>query len=204
MSKSLSVSVAITGASGVKVALRLLEVMTGLGIKVKGVIVTRAAEQVAFYEEGYKPEEFRGLVGKLSKAPVYSDTDFSSPLASSSNQPDAMIIVPASMKTLSLIARSEPSTLTSRAALAIIRLGRRLVVAPRETPLGELELETLLRLARLGAIIVPLCPGFYTRPATISDLVDFMVGKLLDALGVRADVYKRWGSEAEHSSKALD
>jgi len=190
-----SVSVAITGASGVRVALRLLEVIRDKGVEVKGIIVSRGAIEVARHEEGMDEGELLGLLRSYSR--VYGDTDFDSPLASSSNQPDAMVIVPASTKTVALIANGLPSTLASRAALAILRLGRRLVVAPRETPLGIGELENLLRLARMGALIVPMCPGFYHKPKTLDDMVDFSVGKILDALGIEARVYQRWMEEAD-------
>jgi 4-hydroxy-3-polyprenylbenzoate decarboxylase len=186
-----TVSIAITGASGVVVGLRVLEELTRLGIEVKGVIVTRGALEVARFEEGLEPGEFNGRVEGI--APLYSEDDFSSPLASSSNQPDAMAIVPASMKTVAAIASGYSSNLVSRAALAILRLGRRLVVAPRETPVGAIELENMLRLARTGAVIVPLCMGYYTKPRTVEDVTRFLAGKVLDALGVSHSLYKRWG-----------
>jgi 4-hydroxy-3-polyprenylbenzoate decarboxylase len=137
------------------------------------------------------PEAF--LESLSRHAPVYMEDDYTSPLASSSNQPDAMAIVPASTKTVALIAHGLASNLVARAALSILRLGRRLVVAPRETPLGIAELENLLKLARMGAVIVPLCPGYYHKPRSIGDLLDFMAGKVLDAMGCPHGLYKRWG-----------
>ena len=190
-----NISLAITGASGVRVSLRLLEVLRSHGVRVSGIIVSRGALEVARYEEGMEEEEFLGLL--RSHARVYMDDDFSSPLASSSNQPEAMVIAPASTKTIALIANAIPSNLVSRAALAMLRLGRKLVVAPRETPLGIGELENLLKLARMGAIIVPMCPGFYHKPKTVEDMVDFSVGKILDALGIEARIYHRWMEEAD-------
>jgi 4-hydroxy-3-polyprenylbenzoate decarboxylase len=187
-----SVSVALTGASGVRVGVRVVEALAGMGVEVRGVIVSRGALEVARFEE---PDGV-GFVERLRRyARVYRDDDFSSPLASSSNQPDAMAVVPASTKTIALIANGIASTLTARAALAILRLGRRLVVAPRESPLGVVELENLLKLARAGAVIVPLSPGFYSNPRSVDDIVDFMAGKVLDALGLEGHgLYKRWGS----------
>ncbi len=185
-----SVSLAITGASGFRVGLRLAEELASCAT-LKGIIVTRGALEVARYEEGLEPGE---AVERLSRlAPVYGEDDYSSPLASSSNQPDAMVVAPASTKTVALIAGGVASNLVARAALAVLRLGRRLVVAPRETPLGVAELEALLRLARLGALVVPLCPGFYHKPRTVDDMVDFMVGKILDVLGCEHSLYRRWG-----------
>ena len=188
-----SVSVAITGASGVRVGILVAEELVRLGVEVRGVIITRGALEVARHEEGLEPRE---LVEKLSNiAPVYEEDDFTSPLASSSNQPEAMAVVPASMKTVALIANGIASTLVARAALAILRLGRRLVVAPRETPLGIVELENLVRLARAGALVVPLCVAYYHSPRSVDDITRFLAGKVLDALGItRHNLYRRWGA----------
>lgn len=185
-----SLSVAITGSSGVRVALRFLEVAASVGLEVRGVIVSEGAFNVAFYEEGLGREELKGVLSRYSR--VYTDDQLESPLASSSSQPEAMVIVPASMKTIGLIAHGIPSTLTSRAALAILRLRRRLVVAPRETPLGVAELSNMLRLARMGALIVPMTLAFYNKPRSLEDAVDFVVGKIFDALGVEVELYRRW------------
>jgi 4-hydroxy-3-polyprenylbenzoate decarboxylase len=188
-----SISVAITGASGVRVALRFLEVSRSAGLELRGIIVSDGAFNVALYEEGLGREELLDILSRYSN--VYMDHQFEAPLASSSNQPDGMVVVPASTKTIGLIANGIPSTLSSRAALAILRLGRRLVIAPRETPLGVAELSSMLRLARMGALIVPMTLVFYNKPKSVDDLVDFVVGKILDVLGVETSVYKRWGYE---------
>ena len=184
------VSIAITGSSGVRVALRVLEVLRDSGVEVYGVIVTRGAYEVARHEEGLEPGELRRILEGY--APVYEENDFTSPLASSSSQPDAMAIVPASMKTVGLLAHGIPANLVTRAALAILRLGRRLVVAPRETPLGVAELRNLLAIAEMGGLIVPLTLAFYNKPRTLDDAVDFAAGKVLDALGVETQIYRRW------------
>jgi 4-hydroxy-3-polyprenylbenzoate decarboxylase len=186
-----SISVAITGSSGVRVALRFLEVSRSAGLEVRGIIVSDGAFNVARYEEGLSGEELLEVLSRYSK--VYTDNQFEAPLASSSNQPDGMVVVPASTKTMGLIANGIPSTLTSRAALAILRLGRRLVIAPRETPLGVAELSNMLRLARMGALIVPMTLAFYIKPRSVDDLVDFIVGRIFDVLGVEVRVYRRWG-----------
>jgi 4-hydroxy-3-polyprenylbenzoate decarboxylase len=189
------ISVAVTGSSGVRVALRFLEVASR-HLDITGIIVTRGALKVALYEEGMQEGELLEALSGYSK--VYMEDDMASPLASSSSQPDAMVIVPASMKTVGLIAGGIPLNLVARAALAILRLRRRLVVAPRETPLGVAELENLAAIARMGGIIVPLTLSFYIRPRSVDDLVDFAVGKIMDALGVEVEVYRRWrGVEAD-------
>jgi len=194
-----SVSLAITGASGVIVGLRVLEELSRLGVEVKGVIVTRGALEVARHEEGLSREAFIELLARHAR--VYMEDDFSSPLASSSNQPEAMAVVPASMKTVASIAYGYASNLASRAALAILRLGRRLVVAPRETPVGVVELEAMLRLARAGAVMVPLCVAYYTRPRSVDDITMFLAGKVLDALEVEHSLYKRWGAGRDPPNK---
>ena len=189
------VSLAITGSSGVRVALRVLEALSSSGVEVYGVIVTRGAYEVARYEEGLEPGELRQALEKYSA--VYEENDFTSPLASSSNQPEAMAIVPASMKTVGLLANGIPSNLVTRAALAILRLGRRLVVAPRETPLGVAELRNLLAIAEMGGLVVPLTLAFYNKPKSLDDAIDFAAGKVLDALGVETRLYRRWSGPPE-------
>ena len=188
------ISVAITGSSGVVVGLRFVEQASRLA-RIKGVIVTSGALKVAAYEEGLSGDEF---IGRLSRfAPVYMENDMRSPLASSSNQPDAMVIVPASMKTLGLIASGIASNLVARAALAMLRLRRTLVVAPRETPLGYAELSNMLKIVEMGGIVVPMTLGFYFKPRSIDDMVNFILGKIFDALGIDAGLYRRWGSGVE-------
>ncbi len=189
------VSLAITGSSGVRVALRVLEALSSSGVEIYGVIVTRGAYEVARYEEGLEPGELRQALEKYSA--VYEENDFTSPLASSSNQPEAMAIVPASMKTVGLLANGIPSNLVTRAALAILRLGRRLVVAPRETPLGVAELRNLLAIAEMGGLVVPLTLAFYNKPKSLDDAIDFAAGKVLDALGVETRLYRRWSGPPE-------
>jgi len=186
------VSFAITGASGVRVGLRAVEAAARMGVEIVGVIITRGAVEVARYEEGLDRDDIVGLIEEY--APLYWEDDFTSPLASSSSQPDAMAVVPASMKTVAMIAHGVSSNLAVRAALAVLRLGRRLVIAPRETPVGVVELENMLRAARAGAVVVPLCVGYYHRPESVEDITRFLAGKVLDALGLEEHgLYRRWG-----------
>ena len=184
------IALAITGASGVRVGIRVAEALHELGYQLE-ITVTRGAEEVARHEEGLDHEELWGILSSFGR--VYREDDYMSPLASSSGVPRLMAVVPASMKTVALIASGLSMNLVSRAALAVLRLGGTLVVAPRETPLGVAELRNLLALAEMGVRVVPLCPGFYTRPAGIDDIIDFLAGKVLDALGVEHNLYRRWG-----------
>ena len=165
------VIVGITGASGSCYALRLIEVLAERGIEVHAV-VTESGMRVLDYECGVSAEELARRVTVL--------------------YPNAMIVVPCSMKTAGAIAHGVTDDLLSRAADVTLKEGRRLLLVPRETPMHEIHLENLLRLARAGAIIMPAAPGFYHHPETLDDLVDMMVGKILDRLGIEAELYTRW------------
>ncbi len=183
------VLIAITGASGTIYGVRLVEVLLERGFNVD-IVVTEAARRVSLVEEGYDvAERLRALGVK-----VYGENDLEAPYASSSSAPDAMIVAPCSTRTLAAIACGLADNLVTRAALAVLRLHRPLVLVVRETPLGVAELENMLKVARAGAVVLPASPAFYHRPKTIMDLVDFVVGKVLDVLGVEHQLYRRWGS----------
>lgn len=178
--------VAITGCSGVIYGVRLLEVCRKLGIETD-LIVSQAAEQIL------KLELDKG-VGELQKLATrsYSPDDLAAPLASGSYPVDAMVVVPCSMKTLGAIASGVTADLIARAADVTLKEGRPLVLVPRETPLNLIHLENMARLRRAGAVILPATPGFYHKPQKIQDLIDFIVGRVLDALGVEHQLYRRW------------
>jgi len=184
-----SVLIALTGASGVIYAERLIQVLAEKKTpRIAGLVYSASALKVYELELGKE-------LHVPSEVKVYSENDFTSPFASSSSLPECMVIVPASMNTIAKIAAGLQDNLITRAASAMLRTRRRLVVVPRETPLGVVELENMLKLARMGAVILPACPGFYHMPKKLGDLVDFMVGKILDSLGVENDLYKRWGQK---------
>ncbi len=123
---------------------------------------------------------------------VYGEESITAPYASSSSIPDAVVVIPASMKTVASIAYGLGDNLVTRAALSALRLGRKVVLVPRETPLGKAELKALLAAAENGAIILPASPAFYTKPRRLVDIVNFIVGKVLDVLGIEHSLYKRW------------
>ena len=178
--------VGITGASGSVYAVRLIDVLREQGIEVHAVI-TASGQRVLAYECGVTMKELSRRVDVL-----YPNDDVGAAIASGSFRMDAMVILPCSMKTAGAIAHGVTDDLLTRAADVTLKEGRRLLLVPRETPMHEIHLENLLRLARAGAIIMPAAPGFYHRPETLDDLVDMMVGKILDRLGIEAELFTRW------------
>jgi 4-hydroxy-3-polyprenylbenzoate decarboxylase len=124
----------------------------------------------------------------------YSEKNFEAPVSSGSFRTDGMFVVPCSMKSLAGIAGGYSNSLIERAADVTIKEGRPLVLSPREIPFSAIHLENMLKLARLGVRIVPPVCGFYHRPKTIGDMIDFIAGRILDAMGVEHDIYTRWGS----------
>ena len=181
--------VGITGASGCVVALRLCEVLNSLGLEIEAV-VSRRALTVADYEcvsRSWFLSKLRTWVRNL-----YSDNDLNAPLASSSYRVDGCIIVPATINTLAKIVNSIGDNLVVRTALNVLRMRRPLVAVVRESPLGIAELRTLYMAAKMGISIVPAVIGFYTHPQSVRDVVDFIVGKVLDVLGIENELYTRW------------
>ena len=195
-----NLGVAITGASGVVYGFRFIEAILQENAVTSriDVVISRGAKRVIMHEMGSDVDDvIHGILAKFpdsrEKVRLYEEDDFSSPFASSSSAPQAMVVIPCSVKTLGEIVGGIASNVIVRGALSVLRLGRPLVLVPRETPLGVVELELMLRAARMGAHIVPAMPGFYHSPRSVEDLVDFVVGKVLDVLGVRHRLYRRWG-----------
>ena len=123
--------------------------------------------------------------------------DFSAGIASGSYLTTGMVICPCSMGTLASVAHGLSSNLIQRAADVHLKERRKLIVVPRESPLGSIQLENMKRLADAGAVILPAMPAFYQKPATIDDLIDFVVGRICDQLGLRQNLFRRWGEESE-------
>jgi 4-hydroxy-3-polyprenylbenzoate decarboxylase len=178
--------VAVTGASGIIYGKRFLEVAKEKELEVH-LVVSDAAVKVTEYELG--EVNWSALASK-----VYSPQDLAAPLASGSFKMDAMVIIPASMKTIGALTSGFCDDLVSRAADVQLKEGRKLIVVPRETPLHAIHLENMAKLSRLGVTVLPAMPGFYYKPEKISDLVDFIVGKVFDQLGVEHELFTRWGS----------
>ncbi len=185
--------IGVSGASGIRYTLRLLQQIPLLRKKYDKIhlIYTEAAKLVAKYEEDI--DDLESLLARYELDSVNSEKDWISPLASSSRLINSdMIIIPASMNTIAKISVGIQDNLLLRAATSIIRLRGKLVLVIRETPLSSIDLENLYRLSKNGAIILPATPGFYGNPSSINELVDFIIGKVLDVLGIENELYKRW------------
>lgn len=182
--------VAITGASGSIYCRRLLEVLRGMGVEVH-LVVSESAKLVIEHELG-NIQELEALADH-----VHNSRDLNAPLTSGSFNVDGMVVIPASVKTIAAIASGYSDNLIARAADVQLKERRPLILVPRETPLSAIHLENMAKLSRLGVIILPAMPAFYHKPKTISDLVDFVVGKVLDQLGMEHDLYRRWGEKEQ-------
>ena len=182
-----SVAVVLSGASGIRYGLRLLEVLRGR-VKLYAVY-TKAAERVARYEEGI--ENLRSILDKVADE-VYSEDEIEAPLASSSRVPDAVVVAPCSQTMLAKIASGIGDTLASRLALNALRLRRRTVLVFRETPITAIDALNMMIVSLAGAVVLPASPAFYHKPRDIQGIVDFVVGKVLDVLGIPHELYKRW------------
>ena len=200
---SRTVCLAFTGASGMPYGVRLLECLLEAGCRVQ-LLYSQVAQVVAKQEMGLElpsraseaqvllQEQFADLPGRLE---VFGRDEWFSPVASGSNPPDAMVVCPCTMGTLAAIAHGLANNLIERAADVVLKEGRKLVLVPRETPFSIIHLENMLRLARAGAVILPPAPGFYHHPKSIEDLLDFVVGRILDQLSVPHSLVPRWGVE---------
>ena len=179
--------VGITGASGVVYGLSLLRVLKDLRQEVH-CTVSEYGWKVLRHECAVKEADIRPLVTAL-----YPVEDITSPIASGSFRADAMCVVPCSMRTLGAIANGLSGNLLCRAADVMLKERKNLILVVRETPFNPVHLENMLRLSRIGAGIMPASPGFYHQPKTIGDLVDIMVGRILDSMGIDNSLFKRWG-----------
>ena len=185
--RSRRIVVAITGASGVIYGIRLLEVLKEERVETI-LIVSETAKKLIPLETSFGVEDVYGLASQ-----VYENDELTAEVSSGTAEYDGAVIIPCSMKTLGCIAAGISATLITRVAEVCLKEGRKLVLVPRETPLNAIHLENMLTLRRAGAVILPACPAFYHRPEKISELVDFIVMRVLDALGVRSELVPRWG-----------
>jgi 4-hydroxy-3-polyprenylbenzoate decarboxylase len=178
--------IALTGASGVIYGKRLLEILRNKKVETH-LVISQAAEKIIAHELGTTKESLEKLANH-----VYVVNDWSSPIVSGSFKTDGMVIVPCSMKTMAGIANGFAENVILRAADVVLKEKRKLVLVPRETPLNTIHLRNMLDLAKQGAIIVPAMPAYYHKPKSIEALVDFVVGRILDVLGIEHNLYQRW------------
>jgi 4-hydroxy-3-polyprenylbenzoate decarboxylase len=190
----------ITGASGAPYASRLVEALAAAECEV-GICASNAGIEVLateLYGDARLPRDevlARFTEGAGSAVTVYDPHDYKSPYASGSARVDAYVICPCSMSTVGTIAAGAMANLVHRAASVALKEGRRLVLVPRETPLSIIHLEGLLKLRQAGAVILFAAPGFYHGAESVDDLVDFVVGRCLDQLGLEHSLVRRWGQE---------
>lgn len=193
--------VAISGASGAPYARRLLEVLVQAGARVL-LIATPAGRRT------WKTEVGPDLPGPLPEGPgrveMLADADIGAGPASGSFRHDGMVVCPCSMKTLAAVANGLASTLTARAADVALKERRRLVLVTRESPLNLIHIENMAQVTRAGGIILPAEPGFYHRPSTVDDLIDFVVQRIADVLDVPTDLAPRWSGGASETREGND
>ena len=198
-----TIALAMTGASGVQYGLRLLQCLIKadkhvylmisqpgqvvLGMETDLALPGRPAEMQEFFTKKYQAQP-----GQLQ---VFGKDQWTAPVASGSSVPDAMVVCPCTTGTLSAIACGSSNNLIERAADVVLKERRKLILVPRETPFSDIHLENMLKLSRMDAIILPPSPGFYQHPKTINDLVDFVVARILDQLGMKHDLLPPWGAE---------
>ena len=197
-----TITLALTGASGMPYGMRLLECLLKRGSRVH-LLYSQAAQIVARQEinlvlPGRPQDAERALTERLGpfggELRVFGRDDWYAPMASGSNPGDAMVICPCTMGTLAKVAAGISDDLIARAADVMLKEKRTLILVPREMPFSVIHLENMLTLARAGAVIMPPNPGFYYQPASVQDMVDFVVARILDHLGVSNTLLPRWGA----------
>lgn len=201
MKNNNAITLAISGASGASYALTLLQQLL-LAEQNVHLMISDAAKVVFATEADLnipaKPESVASCLRKAvavdkGELKVYSKNDWFSPVASGSSAPSRMVVCPCSTGTLSSIACGASDNLIERAADVIIKEKGQLILMPREMPFSSIHLENMLKLAQIGVIIMPANPGFYHQPQTVQDLVDFVVGRMLEHLGIEQTLAKAWG-----------
>ena len=181
--------VGITGSTGVIYGIRLLEILKRLNIETH-LVMSEWAEKCITMETDHDLNYVKSLATQSS-----DEVNMAANVSSGTHKTDGMIVIPCSMKTLSSIANGYDETLVARAAGVTLKESRKLILVVRETPLTAINLENMLKLARLGVIILPPVTEFYTKPSGIDDMINHIVGKCLDQFNIEHDLFTRWGSE---------
>lgn len=200
--------IGITGASGTIYARRMLQLLLEHAPTLEfEVVVSDSALRVMREEENlslpahFSSEQLLGIA--TPRVRIHNNKNIGANIASGSYRTSGMVIVPCSMATLAAVSHGFGQNLIHRAADVVLKEGRKLILVPRETPLSAIHLENLLRLSKLGAAIVPAMPGFYHQPANIQDLVDMMVMKIVDQMGITLDVAPRWGAKDDERWRTI-
>lgn len=178
--------VGITGATGSIIGVRLLEVMREAGIETH-LIMSKWGARTMIHETSRTVEEVSALASH-----AYNPNDQGAPVSSGSFLTDGMIVAPCSMRTLAAISSGQGEHLVHRAADVTLKERRKLVLVARESPLSEIHLENMLKLARMGVVILPPMPGFYNHPQSVAEMVDHIVMRILDQFGIHVDLSPRW------------
>lgn len=195
--------VAITGASGPILGIRLIEELLKAGASVTG-IASRGSVGIMEHELSCSipidsPLTFllkdRGNIASLENFKEFDERDFQAPCASGSSDFEAIVVVPCSMKSLSAIANGYADNLITRACDVALKEKKKCLLVPRETPFNLIHIENMRKAALAGAVIVPPVPGFYAKPKTVDDVIDFIIGKILNLLGIKQELLKSWGDE---------
>ncbi len=183
----MKILLAITGASGVTYGIRLLEELSIKDDITVDIIISNSGKKIIDIELEKDIKEITNLADN-----TYEQDDLCAPPSSGSSLYDFMLVVPCSMSTLSKISSGMADNLITRAAGVMLKERRGLLIVPRETPLSTIHIENMAVLSREGCIVLPASPGFYSAPKTVVDLVDFIVGKILDTLEINNDLFDRW------------
>jgi len=184
----MEIVLAVTGASGVIYGIRLLEELKNKS-KVY-LIISQNAKKIIEYETTYSINELKEMAYEY-----FEENNVESKLASGSFSYDAMVVCPCSLKTLACIANGIALNLITRAAICCLKEGRKLIVVPRETPLDLISLENMVKLKKAGVVVLPAMPAFYHKPKSIDDLVNYIVGKIMEQIGIEHNLYEKWRGE---------
>jgi 4-hydroxy-3-polyprenylbenzoate decarboxylase len=201
MTEPRTITLAMTGASGAQYGLRLLECLLAAECRVYFLISASARVVLATETEERLPDGIEAAQSYLcrrfnvsaERLRLFDRDDWFAPVASGSSAPASMVICPCSTGTLSAIAVGASNNLIERAADVALKERRQLILVPRETPYSQIHLENMLSLTRMGALVLPASPGFYQRPQRVEELIDFVVARILDQLGVAQTLLPRWG-----------
>ncbi len=178
--------VGISGSSGVLLGIKLLEFLWGINYETH-LIITSPAESIIPYETEYEVEYVKKLATK-----TYDNSDLFAPIASGSFRTDAMVVIPCTMKTLGGIASGYSDNLLLRSADVCLKERRRLILVARETPLSLIHIENMAKVTRAGAVVLPPVLSFYSKPKKVEDMVNYIIGKVLDVLEIENKLYERW------------